>query len=91
MVPGQGKSELFTKFHRPGLQPEGKTRRNSVKERRGNDHISGCDQHVPINTTRDDKESSEIFCKKTHQRDQDKNQPLLGPHPVWDKLHPYVL
>ena len=24
-VPGQGKSELFTKFHRPGLQPEGNT------------------------------------------------------------------
>ena len=24
-VPGQGKSELFTRFHSPGFQPEGKT------------------------------------------------------------------
>ena len=24
-MPGQGKSELFTKFHRPGLRPEGNT------------------------------------------------------------------
>ena len=47
-LPGQSKSELLTRFHRPGLRPEGNTRRIRGKERRGNDCISGCDQHVPI-------------------------------------------
>ena len=55
---------LFTKFHRPGVRPKGNTWITRVKERRGNDRISVCDQHVPINKTRDDKESGEIFRNK---------------------------
>ena len=90
-VPGQVKSELFTKSHLPGLRTEGNTCRNRVKEIRGNDRISGCDQHVPINKTRDDKESGDILCKKTHQRDQEDNQPLFGPHPFRYELHTHLL
>ena len=30
-MPGQGKSELFTKFHRPGLRPEGKIEELGLK------------------------------------------------------------
>ena len=90
-VPGQGKSELFTKFFRPGLRPEGNTLRNRAREIRDNDRISGCDQHVPIDKTRKDKESGDIFRKKTHQRDQEYNQPLFGPHIFWDELHPNLI
>ena len=85
------KSEIFTRFHCPGLQPEGKTRTTRVKERRGNNRISGCNKHVPIDKNCDNKEGGEIFCKKTHQRDQEDNQPLLGPHPLRDDIHPHLL
>ena len=47
-VPGQGKSELFMRFHFPGLRPEGKTWRIRGKYRRGNNRISGYDQHLTI-------------------------------------------
>ena len=90
-VPEQVKIELFTKFHRPGLLLEGNTQRTRVENRRGNDCISACDKHVPFNKTRDDKENGEIFREKTHQRDKEDNQPLLGPHPFRDKLHPHIL
>ena len=90
-VPGQRKSELFTRFHRPGLRPEGKTQIIRGKERRGNDLISGCDQQVPIDKNCDNKTSSETLLKKIHQRDQEDHQTLLRTHPLWYELHPYLL
>ena len=65
-LPEQRKSELFARFHSPGLRPEGKTRRTRDKDIGYNDNISGCNKHVPINKTCDNKESGEIFHKKTH-------------------------
>ena len=50
---------------------EVKTRRTRFKERRGKDHIIGWNQHVPINKSRDDKESGEIFRMKNHHIDQE--------------------
>ena len=90
-VPGQSKSGLFTRFHRTGLRTEGEAIRTRVKYRRGNNSISGCDRHVISDKNRDNKESGEIFCKKSHQRDQEDNEPLLGPHPLQDELHPHLL
>ena len=90
-MPGQGKSGLFTTFRCPGLQPEGDTGRNRVKERRSDNRFCGCDQYVTFDQTRNDWKIGEIFCENTHQRKQENNQPLFVSHPIWYEFNPHLL
>ena len=81
-MPGQGKSDPFTIFYRPGFWPEGKTWRIRSEEIRGNNCIIGYNQHVPIQQARNNKKRGKILCKKTYKRDQEDHKPLTGTHPL---------
>ena len=84
---GQSKSELFTFFHNPGLQPEREIGRKNVSERRGNDSICQCYKNVPFNQARKNQKGGEDLRKNNHHGNQENYKSLPEAHPLWNELH----